>query len=91
METGNRVLELEHQDTLNSMNNLASTYLKQGPHKVAEWLEMHVMKTSSLSGLISDSCFGPRLAVRTYSIKTSMVGTWSTSKIFKRKKIENHR
>lgn len=85
------MLELEHQDTLNSMNNLASTYLNQVPHKVAEWLEMHVMKTSSLSGLISGSCFGPRLAVRTNCIKTSMVGRWFTPKIFKRKKIENYR
>lgn len=52
VETGKRVLELEHQDTLDSMNNLASTYLNQGRHKVAERLEMHVMRTVSLSGLI---------------------------------------
>lgn len=52
METGERVLELEHQDTLNSMNNLASTYLNQGRHKVAERL--------------GDACHGDGFSIRTH-------------------------
>ncbi|KAF2633298.1 kinesin light chain 3 [Macroventuria anomochaeta] len=46
MQTSKRVLGDEHPDTLTSIANLASTYMKQGRWSKAEKLEVEVMKTS---------------------------------------------
>jgi hypothetical protein len=45
LEMRKRVLGAEHPDTLNSMNNLTSTYSNQGRWKEAEELEVQVMET----------------------------------------------
>jgi hypothetical protein len=45
VETRKRVLGLEHPNTLTSMANLASAYIKQGRCTKAESLEVQVLET----------------------------------------------